>query len=522
MKNTSNKVILSLIFVLIIVIVLINGFNKGRLNKFIVDDDTFYNIIGTRNEDNIEIELKLNGNKLIKDNDNFYYSMVGKSSTSKNPIIDYKGKYNLAILNTEINDKLIENNESIKLLFYNDNSYKIYNLKVTTLPILSINYDGELKEEERNELNMSMQLFDNRENATQKNTSSIGKIHIRGCSTSRLAKVGYKLSLDNKSLGQHKRNNNISLLGMRQDDDWVLYPAYSDQEKVRNVFSSNLWYESCADDNEFNVKNGYEYKYIELFINGKYHGLYALGYQLNKKQVQLKEGEYLFKKNTWVNSELSQDLLNKESYSGYELRNEVKDEDKAWETIKKYYENLYSYNIEKVRSISDINNSIDIFIFNNFIQGSDQVLEFSLKNLFITFKEKNGKKIALYTPWDMDVTFGNVWYPEGKNFTLEYENKIENNYIMQSNPAYWFEILHDEEGVNQIKNRYKELRNTYWSNDSITKILDKYENDIYNSGAFLRDIERWPETNHNSKDEKLSRFKEYVLNRLKYLDKYYE
>ena len=105
---------------------------------------------------------------------------------------------------------------------------------------------------------------------------SDGNIHVRGRTAQTYPKKGYRISLIQESLGGNTRPNHVSLLGMRQDDDWLLYAAYNDQEKIRNVFSSNLWKYTCATDNAQGMDIGMEYRYLELFVNGEYWGLYAL------------------------------------------------------------------------------------------------------------------------------------------------------------------------------------------------------------------------------------------------------
>ena len=88
----------------------------------------------------------------------------------------------------------------------------------------------------------------------------------------------------------------------RTDGEWLLYSAYNDQERIRNVFSSNLWFTGNAGANRFGIKNGMEYRYLELFLNGEYWGLYALGYPLDSKQMQPETDSravkniYMFKK----------------------------------------------------------------------------------------------------------------------------------------------------------------------------------------------------------------------------------
>ncbi len=49
--------------------------------------------------------------------------------------------------------------------------------------------------------------------------------------------------------------------------------------------------------------------------------------------------------------------------------------------------------------------------------------------------------------------------------------------------------------------------------------LERYEDEVNGSGAFLRDSIRWPENPHDP-DNDLTVFKQYVLKRLHYFDEY--
>ena len=171
-----------------------------------------------------------------------------------------------------------------RLAAYNDSFYHEYALVCTTLPLMNIESDTQVGDED---VPVHMTLFDNRKGAAQRLTQSDGDMHIRGGSTRTYPKKGYKLSLTKESLGNNVRLNKVSLLGMRQDDDWILYAAYNDPEKIRNVFSSVLWKNTCAMDNAFGIDNGMEYRYVELFLNGEYWGLYALGYPIDDLQLSI-------------------------------------------------------------------------------------------------------------------------------------------------------------------------------------------------------------------------------------------
>ena len=90
-------------------------------------------------------------------------------------------------------------------------------------------------------------------------------IEMRGSSSQQIfPKKSYSLETQT-STGE---NNNISILGLPDENDWVLYAPYSDKTLLRNSLSY-----------EISRKMGYyapRTKYCEVFINSEYMGIYLL------------------------------------------------------------------------------------------------------------------------------------------------------------------------------------------------------------------------------------------------------
>jgi len=89
-------------------------------------------------------------------------------------------------------------------------------------------------------------------------------IEIRGASSSGWSKKSYGIETQNDD----GSNNNVSLLGMPEENDWILYASYYDRSFLRNVLTCKLanemgWYASRT-------------KYFEMVLNGEYHGVYIL------------------------------------------------------------------------------------------------------------------------------------------------------------------------------------------------------------------------------------------------------
>lgn len=434
-----------------------------------------------------------------------------------NPYVEAKsGEKNLklAFLEDEISSEGIKNNETISFLAYTGDVYCTYYLKCTTLPLMNIECPAEILDDS---VPMKITLFDNSINAAERLVCSEGEIHLRGATAMAYPKKGFRFSLNIESPGGSIRPNHISLLGMRQDDDWLLYAAYNDQEKVRNVFSSNLWEYTCASDNAQGIDFGMEYRYLELFINGKYWGLYALGYPIDEKQVCIdKNGE--------------EDILYKHGL-GSERLEFTKDggifgespDEREQSVLQHYYYEIYKNtdNNERLHYGIDIDNAIDFYLFINLVQGADNVD--LIKNYYILLqKEREGTK-GLYAPWDLDLTWGNYYIGViSENFTYPYACQEDFNCIIESGYLYQLLINGDASVWKRIFEKYHMFRENEWSEERINEMIDIYEADIFESGAYLRDMERWPDGTYGDAADELSLFRAYVMNRLQETDLYYE
>lgn len=537
-KKNIISVVLVIISVLIFAYVLHHFDNLARFSRLYVDTDEARQIISARTqaENDLLDVIVFDDEELFFDPsaNTFYYSLQEGDSYACDPGVKWNSHDNatLAVLERDITPELIKSNRTIEILAYNDYEYKQYKLKCTTLPLLNIECPEEIISDTE-VLPMDMTLFDNRKDTVNKITHSAGTIRVRGSSIRAYDKKSFRISLTQYSLGGNRRANHVSLLGMRQDDDWLLYAAYNDQEKIRNVFSSNLWKYSCDTDNKYSISTGTEYKYLELFINGEYHGLYALGYPIDAKLLDIassNSGEYLYKKVDWDDEKILR--LTQFGIAGYEIKNGIDSESigdyqtflSEWIPLIDYYQNLdnNSSNNDKLLKGIDIDNAIDYYLFINLIQGQDNVDGCLIKNLYLTLKNDNGNLVGIYSPWDMDITWGNTWDFIAKNYTLPYDISPKLNQIMES--GYLYEILknNDSDIWELVFDKYRQLRNTTWSEEFIDGMLNEYEADIFFSGAYLRDMERWPDGTYLDENCDLSLFKEFVAERLKEADCYYQ
>lgn len=494
---------------------------QHTFSEYVISESELENIKKERIEssESLLMTLNFNENTLFYDpnEQTFYYSLIDGDSDSDNPPVNFEAADRdicLAIGPVAITPETIRDNISLTIIAYNEKYYSQYSLKCTTLPLLNVTCEEEILDDA---ISMQLQLFDNRRDCTIRNICSDGLIHLRGATTKHFPKKGYRISLTKNKKNGNTVSNKCNLLGMRNDDDWLLYAAFNDQEKIRQVFSTNLWKYSCSADNSLGLDIGMEYQYVELFINNEYYGLYALGYPIDEKQLNIKKDsdtEFLYKKVSW-DSEFDITMESSGPIMGYDTESVSPN---AWLPLQNYYAMINSRNLsdsEALYESIDIDNAIDIYLFYNFIQAADNVIPGAMKNIVIAAKYRNGTYKMIYAPWDMDISWGNDY--EGGNM-YPYAILPSQNWFMEIGGIAPLIDRNDPNIWNLVRDKYKSLRESVWSEEIINALVDQYETDIFDSGAYLRDMERWPDGLYGNPGEKLSSFREHVMQRLYYMD----
>ena len=342
----------------------------------------------------------------------------------------------------------------ISAIFYY--TYIIYSpINSKEIPIVKISSNDDVKKNSYVNCTFELESDDELDNIPQLDS----KIKLRGRLNAELPKKGYRIELSEEK----------SLLGMRKDDDWILLAMYRDLTNMRIKLSFDLW-RSLELTNPLAILP--ETKYVILFLNGEFKGLYLLAEKNDRRLFNLDNAQ-----NNYNSSLIFQSDSHKRSFE--EHSNKEWDQDWPNEYDGFYIkDDIFSKLVPFIRDTSNIEffdaktgiysvfdklNLIDFLIFNYFILHKD----FWSHNFFLIRNSSPSKFILI--PWDFDVSFGQSLNEKHSSSENPESEILSNNYIYRR-------LMKNREFMRDVKERWLFLRESFWMKDSILDmLLDTYE-----------------------------------------------
>ena len=406
----------------------------------------------------------------------------------------------------------------------------------STLPIVFINTNGnEILDEDR--IKCDMGIINNKKlnKLTDIFNEYNGKISIelRGSSSQQFfPKKSYSLETQTTN----GSNNNVSLLGMPEENDWILYGPFSDKTLIRN----NLTYYLSSQMGHYAPRS----EYCELFINNEYKGTYLLMEKIkrDKNRVNIKEfefedlsGGYIIKIDkltdapenaSWCSNmtNFNNDLICFQYH--YPKADEITLEQKIY--IENYINNIkisidkLSQNQFDIKSEENIN-------FNSFIdyliisELSKNVDGYRLSTFLHKDSDELGGQLHMGPVWDYNLSFGNVDFCQSSKISgwvLE-----EDTPCRGSIPSYWYDLLKNDSFRSALLNRWDYLRKNVLSFDNIFNYIDDITEHIYDSQ--IRNYELWDvldtyvwpnyQMGYTHQDE-IGFLKHWIYNRVNWID----
>jgi hypothetical protein len=344
-----------------------------------------------------------------------------------------------------------------------------------------------------------------------------------------------------------------SFFELRDDNNWILDAMYVDPARMRNRVSTDLWNDFAVKpyfyESEPKLINGTRGRFVEVFLNDAWHGLYCMTEKLDRKQLKLKKMEItdnpstitqrggLYKGSSWTTATLFGNRFwdgreqtmpvsysnYAETWSGFEVKYpDLGDgEPVDWKplvdalTVSSYFTGDANFE-SKVATYFDLPVFLDYYLFIELLLASDN----QGKNTYLSvYNQKNSPMITV-SPWDLDGVWGRRW-DGSSNLTRpdqDFDTFLSTHEHAQNNLFLRLKSLNHNDYRNRLKERYRELRASWFSLQSLMARFERNSNLFIKSGAFTREQSKWPVDDIAAETEFLS---SWIQRRLAYLDNQY-
>ncbi|MCM1342810.1 MAG: CotH kinase family protein [Eubacterium sp.] len=333
--------------------------------------------------------------------------------------------------------------------------------------------------------------------------------HIRGNTTRQYDKSNYKLTLTKEK---------ASLLGMRQDDDWILHSLYDDDGMIHNKVSYEVW-KRITESNQVSHDEGIGMEYVELVKDGKYRGVYGISEQIDRKELDLngKDILYKWKQMGYPGEDDFYRELTDDMEPHFVMKYPTEHTEKDWEPLKQWIslfltEDFTDYDAGK--ALLNMENAIDYNLFLLLAAADDNMQ----KNMFLWADyQQDGSYSFIKVPWDLNMTWGNSYCNEYDcHFNKYQQRNLESTWNWA--PDIYQLYLYDPDEIGRLTwERWQELRSDIITKESLIEIVDAQYQYLYSSGAYARNAWLWPINSDYWSDEYIY---EYIDKRIDFLDDY--
>ncbi len=423
---------------------------------------------------------------------------------------------------------LLSQNKAIPFYAVSKSGYEKCYLKLTGLPVIA--FHGTEQVSDDGLVLFEMALYDT-EHTSDWVTRCLTTSTLRGNTSLTYEKKSLRLKLkEPRDEGGYKKTDK-NILGIRDDDDWILNSLYADNSRIRDKLAMDLWQEVGAGENPYGQNFGTNGQFVEVFVNDGYSGIYLLTHPIDRKQLgmdrvsaQLAAGEdvieRIYKKKysaPWLTEYFTGELpdANQPDYRGgfYLKGDTVLGTVQEWEPLYRMAEVLAKDDAafaQQIGTLADISNIVDNWLFFQAIAGFDN----ENKNVYYVSRQKDTGAYGYFVPWDLNISFGAVY---AENVYYCEETMKEVNTIVAFEPGQRV-VETDAQGARAlVRQKWQKWRAGVFSNESLLARMDALSGQLTGSGAMQREMERWPDGNA---DPDITFMKDFTVKRMEFLDAY--
>lgn len=399
----------------------------------------------------------------------------------------------------------------------------------SSLPVVYIDTDSQQIEKE-NKVWASVGILDTKPTGERSimeepDTVETATIKMRGASSYLFDKKQYRIKFyTNQEKGKEKE---YCFLGMKEDSEWVLNGPFLDKTLIRN----RLFYALAGEIFEWAPDT----RYCELFLNGRYQGVYLAvepvtdgNSRLNLSRYGLLSGEtaWLVKRDRIGTEENPirtyaerHGKVQNSLYIDYPSSKKITDAQRSWieQDISRLEYCLYGdgsgFPLRDYSRYIDMENFADYFIFNEVAMNHDagNLSTYIYKDL------QDKMKIAV---WDYNNALDNYqWF------------KMSTDEWYLTDNSWFAQLVRDRDFLDLVVKRYGELRQDILNEEHIYALIDGYQEEL--GDAIERNFAIWgytfdesftneEERELHSYEEAVKQLKRTFRERLAFMDEHLE
>ncbi|MCC7244490.1 MAG: CotH kinase family protein [Saprospiraceae bacterium] len=368
-------------------------------------------------------------------------------------------------------------------------------------------------------------------------------IELRGSSSLAVyPKKGYSIELRDSD-GEEQE---VSLLGMPEDDDWILAQPLNDKTLMRDWLAYRLGRESM----EWAPRT----RHVEVVLNGQYEGVYVLMERIKRDKNRVNIGKMT-----------SADITGQALTGGYILAfDKVQGGfggdwklpypplpgswQETWaqvvypkaEDIAPQQRAYIEHEINALDSLMynwtpnqpgappyegkiDVDSWVNYLLVNELTKNVDA---YRLSAYFYKDRDSTGGLIHMGPVWDYNIALGIGDYCSGQDFTGW--AKDFNQYCGQDTWVihyWWDKMCRDYTFQQRVRQRWQEMRQFTWNNSQLVQTIDSLGQQL--QGAQQRNFQRWPVLGQyiwpnafvgSTWQEELSYLKIWLISRANWMD----
>ena len=388
-------------------------------------------------------------------------------------------------------------------------------LASSNLPIVVINTRDTREIEDEPKIPAWMGIIDNGPGQINQVTDpynhydgTIG-IELRGSSSQWFDKKNYGIEIWDENL----QDTVASILGMPEEEDWVLHGPFSDKSLMRNFLTMNL-----------SSKMGHYASrtvYCELLINGDYKGIYVFMEKVKRDSARVDisklnpdevtgddlTGGYIVKIDKFDGSNSGNGWSSPYRPLNYQRDDQVVffqfdypkgdqivGEQRAYieEYITAFENALRNTSFDNLatgyKSYINLQSFIDYWIMNEVGRNVDG---YRLSTFIYKDKQSQDNRLHLGPVWDFNLAFGNADYCRGSDiqgFADNFNQVCPEDFWLI--PFWWKYMKRDPEFTTSLKLRWNQLRQNEFKTDVLLQFIDSTAQ-VLNQGASERNFQRW-------------------------------